>query len=89
MNKHMYPPDETGELKGVKMKKSMIVYIMTTLINQFIKSLNIEDLQRFLDSLIDSIENTIEQSETKYDDTLLPGLRLIRELFNIPDFPDQ
>jgi len=71
------------------MKKSMIVYIITTLINNFVKSLNIEDLQKFLDNLIDSIETTIEKSDNKYDDALLPGLRLVRELFNIPDFPDQ
>lgn len=71
------------------MKQSMIVYILTTLINQFIKALNIEDLKIFLDKMIDSIENTIEQSENKYDNALLPGLRLVRELFNIPDFPDQ
>lgn len=70
------------------MKKSMIVYIVTTLINQFVKSLKIKDLQIFLDSLIDSVENTIEQSENKIDDALLPGLRLVRELFNIPDYPD-
>lgn len=71
------------------MKKSMITYIVSTLINTFIKSLKIEDLKRFLDNLIDSIETTIEQSDTKLDDTLLPGLRLVRELFNIPDFPDE
>ena len=71
------------------MKKSMIVYIVTQLINNFIKSLDIKDLQIFLDNLIDNIENTIEKSDNKLDDSLLPGLRLVRELFNIPDFPDK
>ena len=71
------------------MKKSMIVYIVTQLINNFIKSLDIKDLQIFLDNLIDNIENTIQTSDNKLDDSLLPGLRLVRELFNIPDFPDQ
>lgn len=70
------------------MKKSMIVYIITTLINNFVKSLDVEDLQKFLDNLIDSVEDTIANSENKLDDALLPGLRLVRELFNIPDFPD-
>jgi len=71
------------------MKKSMIVYIVTQLINNFIKSLDIKDLQIFLDNLIDNIENTIQTSDNKLDDSLLPGLRLVRELFNIPDFPDK
>jgi len=70
------------------MKKSMIIYIVTTLINNFVKSLDIKDLQKFLDNLIDSVEDTIAKSENKLDDSLLPGLRLVRELFNIPDFPD-
>lgn len=70
------------------MKKSMIVYIITTLINNFVKSLDVKDLQQFLDNLIDSVEDTIANSENKLDDALLPGLRLVRELFNIPDFPD-
>jgi len=82
------PPMQRG-IKGVKMKKSMIVYIVTQLINNFIKSLDIKDLQIFLDNLIDNIENTIQTSDNKLDDSLLPGLRLVRELFNIPDFPDQ
>jgi len=71
------------------MKKSMIVYIVTQLINNFIKSLDIKDLQKFLDNMIDSVEDTIAASENKLDDSLLPGLRLVRELFNIPDFPDK
>jgi len=71
------------------MKKSMIVYIVTQLINNFIKSLDIKDLQKFLDNMIDSVEDTIATSENKLDDSLLPGLRLVRELFNIPDFPDK
>jgi len=70
------------------MKKSMIIYIVTTLINNFVKSLDIKDLQKFLDNIIDSVEDTIATSENKLDDSLLPGLRLVRELFNIPDFPD-
>lgn len=70
------------------MKKSMIVYIVTQLINNFVKSLDVKDLQIFLDKLIDNVENTIQQSDNKLDDSLLPGLRLVRELFNIPDFPD-
>jgi len=70
------------------MKKSMIVYIITTLVSNFVKSLKIEDLKIFLDNMIDTLENTVEQSSNKYDDALLPGLRLVRELFNIPDFPD-
>jgi len=70
------------------MKKSMIIYIITQLINNFIKSLNVSDLQKFLDNLIDNVENTIQESDNKLDDSLLPGLRLVRELFNIPDFPD-
>lgn len=74
--------------KAFKMKKSMIVYIITTLINNFVKSLDVKDLQKFLDNLIDSVEDTIANSENKLDDALLPGLRLVRELFNIPDFPD-
>jgi len=71
------------------MKKSMIVYIVTQLINNFVKSLDIKDLQIFLDKLIDNVENTIQESDNKLDDSLLPGLRLVRELFNIPDFPDK
>ena len=71
------------------MKQSMIIYIITSLINNFVKSLDIKDLQKFLDNLIDSVEDTIATSENKLDDSLLPGLRLVRELFNIPDFPDQ
>jgi len=71
------------------MKQSMIIYIVTTLINNFVKSLDIKDLQKFLDNLIDSVEDTIATSENKLDDSLLPGLRLVRELFNIPDFPDK
>lgn len=74
--------------KAFDMKKSMIVYIITTLINNFVKSLEVKDLQKFLDNLIDSVEDTIANSENKLDDALLPGLRLVRELFNIPDFPD-
>lgn len=70
------------------MKKSMIQYIVTTLLNQFIKSLDIEDMQRWLDKLIDSLESTVQESPNKIDDSILPGLRLVRELFNIPDFPD-
>lgn len=66
----------------------MIIYIITQLINNFIKSLNVSDLQKFLDNLIDNVENTIQESDNKLDDSLLPGLRLVRELFNIPDFPD-
>ena len=71
------------------MKQSMIIYIITSLINNFVKSLDIKDLQKFLDNLIDSVEDTIATSENKLDDSLLPGLRLVRELFNIPDYPDQ
>lgn len=70
------------------MRKNMIVYILTTLLNQFIKNLDTDDLRRFLDRQIDVLEDVINNSENKYDDSLLPGLRLIRELFNIPDYED-
>jgi len=71
------------------MKQNMIIYVVTTLINTFIKTLNIEDLKRYIDNLIDSVEKTVEESPNKLDDTILPGLRLVRELFAIPDFPDK
>lgn len=70
------------------MKQQMLTYLITTLMNSFIKQLNPDGLKAYLDSLIDIVEKNIEESETPLDDTVLPGLRFIREFFDIPDLPD-
>lgn len=67
------------------MKKSLIVYVVTELLTQFVKSLSLSDLRKFIDKSISSVEDTIMESENKYDDALLPGLRLLRELMSIPN----
>lgn len=71
------------------MKSQMISYLVNSLVNAFLRSLDPADLKIALDKMIDSFENTIAESPNKIDDSLLPGLRFVRELFDIPDLPDQ
>ena len=45
-----------------------------------------ELIKGFLDKILDVIENTVEESETKIDDTLaIPIISMIRTTFDIPD----
>lgn len=67
------------------MRKDMLLLIITSLLNQFVANLDVDDLRDFLDGVIDAIESTVEKSENKLDDSMLPGLRLVRELFGIQD----
>lgn len=60
--------------------------ILITLITQLFKLITPEMLKKAVDSLLDKIEDEINESETKIDDaTLLPLIKLIRTTFDIPD----
>ena len=63
-------------------KEIIIQQAVTALLN----ALPPEVLAEGADRLLDLVENLIEQSETRVDDTIvLPLLRLLRTAFSIPD----
>lgn len=71
------------------MKNQMMLYLINTLVGTFLRGLDPGQLKIALDKFIDAIEDTIEASPNKVDDAILPGLRFCRELFDIPDLPDE
>jgi hypothetical protein len=69
-------------------KEKMIDYIISTVLANFLKSLDPGEIRIVLDSWIDSVEKMVSESENKFDDNLLPVLAFVRDFFAIPDLPD-
>lgn len=69
-------------------KKTILEMLLPTLVNALLSTFDMDEIKRELDRFIDRIENRITLSETKADDALLPVLYLIRNAFDIPDYPD-
>lgn len=70
------------------MKEKLLTLLLPTLIQSLLSSFPEETIKRLLDSWIDQLEDYISLTQTKVDDTLLPIIYMIRNLFDIPDYPD-
>lgn len=69
-------------------KDRMIEFVVSQVINNFLKTLDVQELKAVLDDWIDVVEIAVERSENKFDDNLLPVLKFTRDFFGIPDLPD-
>jgi len=70
-------------------KNRMLDYVVSQVLANFLKALDTQELKAILDQWIDSVENAVENSESKFDDNLLPVLSFVRDFFAIPDLPDR
>lgn len=60
--------------------------IIGLMLGALIKALPEDIMKKGVDALLDKIEDAVEDSETKIDDTIvLPVIALIRKSFDIPD----
>jgi len=60
--------------------------IIKQMLNLLFTLLPKDKFNEVVDGLLDKLEDTIEESENKWDDSLaLPLITKIRELLNIPD----
>jgi hypothetical protein len=64
---------------------SMIVKAMIPIITRLLK----ENYGLWGDKFFDMIEDAIADSKTTLDDKLLPVIKTLRVLMNIPDLPDE
>jgi len=64
----------------------MKAMLLSNLINVVLGMLTPEMLKKFVDLLLDFIEDTVQNSENKLDDAIvLPLCKLIRATFGVPD----
>lgn len=70
------------------MKAKIIEMVLPTIISALLSAFPEDQVRRWLDSLIDIVEEKIKESDSKVDDALLPILKLLRSMFNIPDYED-
>lgn len=67
------------------MRDQLIKWILPTIIDSLLHAFPNATIKLWLDDMIDLFEVRIEQSESEIDDMLLPAVKAIRELFDIPD----
>lgn len=67
------------------MKEKILSYFITTVVKTFLSSLTPQQIKRELDKLLDRIEDLVQDSENQLDDSLLPVLRFVRDVFDVPD----
>jgi len=64
----------------------MKAMLLSNLVNVMLGMLSPELLKKFVDLLLDFIEDTVQKSENKIDDAMvLPLCKLIRTTFGVPD----
>ena len=60
--------------------------IVTPIVNVLLSLLPVELAKEFIDKGLDSIENAVAKSETKWDDALLiPIMNKLRDAVSVPD----
>lgn len=67
------------------MKAKIISYLLPLLVDSLLTQFDEKTVKDYLDSLIDSLENRIQQSPSEIDDALLPIVHTVRVLFDVPD----
>jgi hypothetical protein len=68
----------------------IIVQLLTTFIPMLFGMLTKEQGKQFVDGLLDYLERWIVASDNKIDDVVgLAFINKFREVFDIPDFPDE
>ncbi len=70
------------------MKAKIIEMILPSIVNALLMAFPDEQIKRWLDGLIDIIEEKISESDSRVDDAMLPVLKALRGIFNIPDYED-
>lgn len=71
------------------MKNKIVEMVMPIFVNALLKSFSKDEIKVTLDNLIDRLEEYIQTTETKVDDGLLPIVYFVRNIFDIPDLPDE
>lgn len=71
------------------MKKLIVNWFLPIIIDTIIQTFTTEQIKRWLDTQIDSLENYIDSSPTPLDDKFLPIIKMIREAVDIPDYEDE
>lgn len=66
----------------------LVQFILPFVIESALKNFDVSAIKKTLDSLIDRLEEHIENTETQIDDNFLPVIYFIRAAFDIPDLPD-
>jgi hypothetical protein len=67
------------------MRTRIMELLLPTLVQAMVNSFGEEYVKYNLDKFLDTIEDRIAASETKVDDALLPLLKAVRNIFDIPD----
>lgn len=70
------------------MKNKIVEILLPMFVNSLLNSFDSDEIKREIDRFIDRLENRIELSDSKVDDSLLPVIYMIRNMFDIPDYPD-
>lgn len=71
------------------MKEKILSYAITKLVSAFLSGLSAQQIKVQLDHLIDHLEDLIQDSSNNLDNSLLPVIKFVRDVFDIPDYPDQ
>lgn len=71
------------------MKERMIMMVLSQVVQGILETFDEQDIKKTLDGLIDELEDYIKNTNNKYDDLLLPGVKMLRNIFDIPDLDDK
>lgn len=66
------------------MKEKLILFMLPTLVKSLLNMFDIEDIRIYLDKRITELEDHITNTPNKVDDALLPVIKSIRQILNIP-----
>lgn len=72
----------------MRIKTKLIEMLAPRIVETVLANFDEATVKKHLDKWIDLIEEKIEASPTKFDDALLPVIKTIRNIFDIPDLPD-
>lgn len=70
------------------MREKILSLVISKIVEMILGSLTQEQTKHELDRLIDRLEELIASTETQLDDALMPALRFMREVIDVPDYPD-
>jgi hypothetical protein len=69
-------------------KGNILRFVIEKLVIALLDYCKPDEIKVLLDEAIDFVEHKIETSPNGFDDTLLPVLKVVRDVFDIPDLPD-
>ncbi|MDO3651396.1 hypothetical protein [Nocardia mangyaensis] len=70
------------------MKNQLLAFLLPHIVKSLIAAFDLQTVKLWIDKSIDTIEDAIDKSESKVDDSFLPMIYAVRSLLDIPDDDD-